>query len=177
MNDNRYEARVKPSPNSFWKITPYENEFRYLMQLSADECLARLYRLQPSRTVNITYEANHVQFEICIKRYDRKSSYNDGQFVYNSAVANGIIISSHEHPENVIIEGSVRHEILLWRYVFVLAMFTLMTAFTGYLIFALIGLALCVFFIRRDYNDYRKLEILIHDTFSEVVTVTNEQPQ
>ena len=162
MNNKWSEAQVNSRPESFWTISVYKKEFCYLMQLTMDECLTRLYRLQPTLTVSITQEPNQAQFEICIKRYDQRL-----RFEYNSAVATGMVISSSEHPEMMIIQGIVRHEVVFWLYTFVLAMFTFMTIFTGELIFALLGLALCFVFIRRDYNDYRKLDTLIHDTFTE----------
>jgi hypothetical protein len=137
-------------------------EFRYRVQMTMDECLIRLYRLQPSRTVSVTQDTNQAQFEICVKRYD-----NRFRIEYNSAVAYGIVMASSEHPEMMFIAGIVRFQFIFWLYLFVLAMFTFMSALTGYIIFGLLGLVLCLVFIRRDYNDYQQLRTSLHDAFTQ----------
>ncbi len=67
----------------------------------------------------------------------------------------------------MLIAGMVRYKIVFWLYLFVMAMFTFMTAFTGYIIFDLLGLVLCLVFIRRDYNDYQQLRISLQHTFTQ----------
>lgn len=171
MNHIRSETPVNSRAKNFWGLMPYTKEFRYTVQLTMDECLTRLYRLQPSLTVSITQNTNQARFEICVKRYEKRNTL---QFVYKTAVAYGIVMASPEHPEMMIIEGIARYKFIFWLYLFVLASFIFMTALTGYIIFGLLGLVLCLIFIRRDYNDYRKLNALIHETFSDRDKIVSE---
>ena len=169
MNNMWSDVQVKSRPMSFWEKTPYTKEFSYAVRLSADECLARLHDLAKpqtgfwnpsSRTVKITHEVNHVRFEICSKRYGRG-------FVYSSAVAEGIVIAAAEHPEIRVIKGNVRLGVMIWLYLLVLGVLTLVSASTGDLAYSLPALAICFVFVRRDYNDYQQLRVLLHDTFAQ----------
>jgi hypothetical protein len=154
--------------------------FSYTVRLSPQDCMERLGRLSrpkkgslnaSSRTVKIIQEANHSRFEVCIERYGRS-------LVHNSAKASGIIISTNENLKSTVVQGKLRLGItflpelgFLLSLVFIFRLDNLSRDLGLYILWLVVGLL----FVVRDYRDYRKLEILIHDTFSEIYEVTHGQ--
>jgi hypothetical protein len=159
-----------------------KRSFNYVARMSPQDCLQRLRGLsQPktgfwnarSQSVLLTQEERHYRFEVCVERYGRGG-------VYNSAKAAGIITATIDKTATTIVSGNIRLRFsVLWFIVFALGFLFIMTVgnFSRLFGFYILFLVVSLVFIARDYRDYRKLENLIHDTFSDVVAVTNELPQ
>ena len=152
--------------------------FNYIVRMSPQDCLERLRGIsQPktgfffypiSRTVKITHEANHARFEICVERYGRAS-------VYNSAKATGIVISTSDSTETTVIKGNLRLGIIFLGFpAFLLGILFIfnLNDFARVPGFYILWLVIPLFYITSYLRDYRKLDTLIRETFSEAVGVT-----
>jgi hypothetical protein len=160
------------SVNSLFDFLLLSKSFDFTVNLPLQECLAHFHNFsQPqtgffnpvSRTVKITSEANHAHFEVCINRYQRG-------FVYGSAKASGSIQTLNAVPETTVINGTIRPGImfLVLSGAFLIGLFLIkITDLTSNFGFIVIVFAAYLFYIARDFRDYRKLNTLIHDTFTD----------
>lgn len=124
-----------------------------------------------SRTVKITQEVNHFRFEICFKRYERGSGYS-------TAEASGIITSTTDDTETTVIQGKLRLSIVglvPLGFFLCLSLFNLNNSSRD-LGFYVLAFVISFFCIVCSLRDYRKLDALIHDTFSEGDTLKDGQP-
>ncbi len=116
-----------------------------------------------SRTVKITEEVAGYRFEICIKRYGRGLDYN-------SVKVSGIIESGKDNAQQTVIRGDVRLGITPLMYPLLFLGITLTSRLDDFIkvpIFYILVFVVCFFYFTRALRDYRNLESLLQDTFSE----------
>ena len=172
MNIIQYGKQLREFVSPFLDLILLSKPFHYTVNLLPQDCIERLRGLsQPktgfffypiSRAVKITQEVNHSKFEICVERYGRAS-------VYNSAKANGIVISTNDREETTDLKGNLRLGIIFLvfpTFLLVLFIFNLndLARFPGFYILAFV---VSLFYIICCLRDYRRLDSLIRDTFSD----------
>ena len=156
----------------FFDFVLLSKPFSYTVKLSPETCKERLLGFEQAKTgffypesqsVKITDEANYSRFEICMEWYGRG-------IVYNAAKATGIIMVEGENAETTVVKGTIRFGII---FVAVLGLpMSFLFIFNPLHLsrdigFYILWLALSFFYLASYLRDYRKLDRLIRDTFSD----------